>query len=250
MCSLAAFRCGTGLVTTAWPESLDTSTAPPTMEIMSLPLPETAEGSVALQAKKILIDASSGKSALAIGPGLSQDPETVQLVQHLISEVTLPMVIDADGINAIALDLSILKQKKDELILTPHPGEMGRLIGLSASEVQKDRFNIAARFAEEWGITLVLKGSHTVIASPEGLLYINITGNSGMATAGIGDVLTGMIAGFLAQAIKPLNAAVLGIALHGSAGDLAAEQHGEASLLASDLIAKIPTALMKQLRRK
>ncbi len=246
MCSLAAFRCGAGLVTTAWPKSIDASTAPPTMEIMTLPLPETAEGSVALSAEKILFAACSGKSVLAIGPGLSQDPETVQLVQRLISEVALPMVVDADGLNAIAQDLSLLKQKKGELILTPHPGEMGRLIGQSAAAVQKDRFNIAARFAEAWGVTLLLKGSHTVIASPEGLLYVNDTGNSGMATAGVGDVLTGMIAGFLAQGIKPLDAARLGIALHGSAGDLAAEEQGEVSLLASDLIDKIPKALMNQ----
>lgn len=248
MSSLSAFRCGTGLVTMAWPKSIDVSTSLPAMEIMSLPLPETAEGTVALHSEKILTEACAGKSALAIGPGLSQDPETVQLVQNLIVNIELPMVIDADGLNAIAQDLSILKQKKAALILTPHPGEMGRLIGCSAADVQKDRFNIAVRFAEKWDITLVLKGSHTVIASADDALFVNNTGNSGMATAGIGDVLTGMIAGFLAQGINPLDAARLGIALHGSAGDLAAEEQGQHSMLASDLIRQIPSAMMQYLK--
>lgn len=242
MTSLAALRCGAGLVTTALPKSLISSASLPVMEVMTLPLPESEKGCLALSAEKEILDATVGKRALAIGPGLSQDSEAQTLVRNLVAKIPLPMVIDADGLNAIAKDLSCLKQKKGMLILTPHPGEMGRLIGKRASEVQENRFNIAAEFARNWEVILVLKGAHTVIAAPDGALRINNTGNPGMATAGTGDVLTGVIASYLAQGLSPLDAATLGVYHHGAAGDLAAEARGEAGLLASDLIHKLPAA--------
>ncbi len=248
MCSLAAMRCGIGLVTTALPKSIDASSPFPTMEAMTLPLPESEAGTLALSSEKMIYDAMSGKNAVALGPGLSQHPETVELVRNLLSQISLPMVVDADGINAIAAEPSILKQKKGPLVLTPHPGEMGRLIGKQAVEVQKDRFNIARRFAENFGVILVLKGAHTVIAAPDGALRVNNTGNPGMATAGIGDILTGIIAALIAQGLAPLDAATLGVALHGVAGDLAAAEKGMAGLLSSDLIEKIPAAMTEYLR--
>lgn len=242
MTGLAAMRSGAGLVTIALPKSLDASLAS-VMEAMSLPLPETAEGTLALAGEKSLLQAMEGKNAVAIGPGLSQNAETQRLVRNLIAEVGLPMVIDADGINAIASDLSVLKKKKGPLILTPHPGEMGRLLGRRADAVQKERFDIAADFSEKWEVFVVLKGAHTIIAGPDRSLWVNHTGNPGMATAGIGDALTGMIGGFLAQGMGLKEAATLGIYLHGLAGDLAAAERGEAGLITSDLIGKIPLAI-------
>ncbi len=241
MSSLAALRCGTGLVTCAHPMSLHVGAHP--MEVMTYPLPESQEGTLSLSALPLLLKAMEGKGAVAIGPGLSRNKETAKLIQHLIMETPHPMVVDADGINALALDLSILKRKRGELILTPHPGEMGRLIGKGSEAVQKDRFKIATDFAQKWGVTLILKGAHTLIATPDGQIRINNTGNPWMATAGTGDVLTGMIAGWIAQGISPVDAAGLGVYLHGLAGDLA-KQPG---LIASDLIKKIPEA-MKRLK--
>lgn len=247
MTGLAAMRSGTGLVTIAMPRSLDAGFTS-LMEAMSLPLPETAEGTLALAAEKPLLEAMEGKNAAAIGPGLSQNAETQRLVRTLIAEAGLPMVIDADGLNAIAADLSVLKKKRGPLILTPHPGEMGRLLGKRPDAVQKDRFNIAADFAEKWDVFIVLKGAHTIIAGPDRSLWVNQTGNPGMATAGIGDALTGMIGGFLAQGLGPKEAATLGIYLHGLAGDLAAAERGEAGLITSDLIGKIPEAILNKRR--
>jgi len=246
MTSLSALRCGAGLVTLALPESCLSSPALSTMEVMTLALPETDQASLSRFAERTILEAGRGKHALAIGPGLSQNPETQELVRNLVAGMNLPMVIDADGINALAEDLSCLKSNKGPRILTPHPGEMGRLIGQSASEVQKNRFRVAAEFAETWGVVLVLKGACTLVAAPDGRLRINPTGNPGMATAGSGDVLTGVIAAYLAQGLSPLDAATLGVYHHGAAGDLAAEALGEAGLLASDLIGKLPLALRER----
>lgn len=241
MTSLAALRCGAGLVTSAIPKSLDPAFG--VVEGMTLPLPETDEGTLALPAASMILDALRGKSAIALGPGLSQHPETVALIRHLIVEIGLPMVIDADGLNAIAADPTLLAAKKGPLVLTPHPGEMGRLLGVKSDVIQKDRFTVAADFAKKWDLVLVLKGAHTLIAAPDGAISINNSGNSGMATAGTGDVLTGMIGGWLAQGIDPLTAARWGVYLHGLAGDLAAKKTGEISLMASDLIGHIPEAI-------
>lgn len=249
MTGLSAMRSGTGLVTIAVPRSIEPGLAP-LMEAMTLPLPETADGTLALAGEKALLSAMEGKEAVAIGPGLSQNAETQRLVRTLIAEVSLPMVIDADGINAVAADLSVLKKKRGPLILTPHPGEMGRLLGAKADAVQKERFNVAADFAGKWGVFLVLKGAHTIIAAPDGSLWVNRTGNPGMATAGIGDALTGMIGGFLAQGLPAEKAATLGIYLHGLAGDLAAAERGEAGLITSDLIGKIPQAIFNKNKKE
>jgi len=248
MTALAALRCGTGLVTIALPKSIDLATAD-LMEVMTLPLPETSEGTLSLAAEKMLLQATQGKDAVAIGPGLSQNEETQRLIQTLIAEVSLPMVVDADGLNALAGDLSALKRRKGPLIMTPHPGEMSRLIGKRTDLIQRERFTVAAEFAEKWGAVMVLKGAHTVVASPDGFVRVNQTGNPGMATAGTGDALTGMIAAWLAQGAAPVDAATWGVALHGTAGDLAAAEVGEISLITSDLIEKIPEAIQRYVKR-
>jgi NAD(P)H-hydrate epimerase len=248
MTSLAALRCGAGLVTVALPKSIDSATAE-LMEVMTLPLPETPEGTLSLAAEKMLLRAVQGKEAVAIGPGLSQNEETERLIRTLIAEVSLPMVVDADGLNALAGDLSVLKRRKAPVILTPHPGEMSRLIGKRTDLIQRERFTVAADLAERSGAIVVLKGAHTVVAAPDGSARVNNTGNPGMATAGTGDALTGMIAAWLAQGIDPVEAATWGVALHGAAGDLAAAERGEISLITSDLIEKIPEAIQKYVKR-
>ncbi|WDT82624.1 MAG: NAD(P)H-hydrate dehydratase [Candidatus Manganitrophus sp.] len=209
MTSLAALRCGAGLVTVALPKSIDLATAD-LMEVMTLPLPETPEGTLSLAAEKSLLQAVQGKDAVVIGPGLSQNEETQRLIRTLIAEISLPIVVDADGLNALAGDLSALKKRKAPVILTPHPGEMSRLIGKRTDLIQKERFTVAAHFAEQWGAVLVLKGAHTVVATPDGFVRVNNTGNPGMATAGTGDALTGMIGAWLAQGIDPVDAAAGG----------------------------------------
>ena len=182
-------------------------------------------------------------SACVIGPGLSTHYETVQVVRNLIQRLTIPMVIDADGVNALAGSLDILKKVKAPIVMTPHPGEMARLLGSSSSDVQKDRIGCATGFAVKYKVTLVLKGAGTVIATPDGRVFINSTGNPGMATGGTGDVLTGMIGSLLAQGYTASQAACLGVYLHGLAGDLAAKEKGEMGMIAGDLIEKIPAAI-------
>jgi NAD(P)H-hydrate epimerase len=152
------------------------------------------------------------------------------------------LVLDADALNALARDLSVLKKARAPIVVTPHPGEMGRLIGKTAKAVQAHRWEIAKHFARKHGVVTVLKGAGTVVTDKSGKLWINSTGNPGMAKGGMGDVLTGMIGAFLAQGLSPLDAARAGVFLHGSAGDVARERHGEQALLASDLISSLGAA--------
>jgi hydroxyethylthiazole kinase-like uncharacterized protein yjeF len=190
-----------------------------------------------------LLKAMGTKSACVIGPGLSTHYETVQAVRNLIQRLTIPAVIDADGLNALAGFTDILKKVKAPVVLTPHPGEMGRLVGISSDDIQKDRITVASAFARKYNVTVVLKGAATVVATPHGWVFINSTGNPGMASGGTGDVLSGMIGGLLAQGYSASQAACLGVYLHGLAGDLAAQEKGETAMIAGDLIEKIPQAL-------
>lgn len=245
--SLAALRTGAGLVTLATPQSVEASLGSNPPELMTLPLAETGDKTLAGDALGPLLKFVSDKTVVAIGPGLSTHPETSGLVRELLMRVTQPVVMDADGLNALAGHLDLLHQIQVPMILTPHPGEMGRLTGLSTQAVQQDRLGVAQAFSQRYKVIVVLKGAHTIIATPEGDLFINPTGNPGMATAGTGDVLTGMIAGLIAQRYEVRLAAQLGVYLHGLAGDLAAQAIGTVGLLASDMIARIPQAI-RQLR--
>ena len=211
---------------------------------MTLPLPETAEGSLALEAKIDIIEAiERTKSVLAIGPGLSQHPETVSLVHSVIRESDTPTVIDADGINALARSKDILSSLSPQTVLTPHPGEMARLLGETIKTLEQDRIGLAQRFAHDHNVTLVLKGAPTVVAREDGEVWINSTGNAGMATGGMGDVLTGLIAGLMAQKISAFDAALLGVYLHGLAADLVAEEIGLHGLMAGDVLNNVPKAI-------
>ena len=247
MTSLSALRIGGGLVTLAVPSSLEGALPDRPLEIMTLPLPQTEDRTLAPSGLDSLLKFAEDKTVAAIGPGLSTQPETARLVHDLITNLSIPMVIDADGLNILASHLDILKQARAPIVLTPHPGEMARLAGTSSEAVQADRLAAASEFVGRYPVTLVLKGARTVIADRDGILTINTTGNPGMATAGTGDVLTGIIAGLIAQGYTPDQAACLGVYLHGLAGDLAADEIGEIGFLAGDLIRQIPAALSKAL---
>ncbi len=243
----AALRAGCGLVTVAVPRSAY-SALPGNMlpELMVEPLPDTPEGTFAEEARESIKQLMEGKTALAVGPGISTHPETIALIKWLVSSSPLPMVIDADGLNCLANDLPVLKNTKAPVILTPHPGEMARLSGNTTSTVQEDRREAARRFAMEWGLYLVLKGARTLVAEPGGTVHINPTGNPGMASAGMGDSLTGIIGGLLAQQKHhtPLSASISGVFLHGMAGDLAASDLGPVGIIASDLTERLPRAIL------
>lgn len=241
--SQAATLSGAGLVTLAVGRSIYDIMAMKLNEAMVRPFFETSSFSLSLLAEKELLIFSEKINVAAIGPGISQNKETQHLVRNLMAKLNKPIVLDADGINALVGHLDILKNAKSPLALTPHPGEMSRLSGKDISEIQNNRKGIALEFAREYNTILVLKGARTVVAAPNGDVYENQTGNSGMATGGTGDVLTGMIGGFAAQGLDLFTASVLGVYFHGLAGDLAVKEKGVLSLLATDLLNKLPDVL-------
>ncbi|MDI6734970.1 MAG: NAD(P)H-hydrate dehydratase [bacterium] len=243
MTAQSCLAMGAGLSILGTPKSLNPIVAAKVTEVITKPLSETPEQTVGLNSYDEIMELVKDADCVAIGPGLGRNNEVVNLVRKLIPKVNIPMVIDADGLFALAGNLHILKEKTSPVIITPHPGEMAMLLGITTDEVQKDRLGTAQRFAQKYQLVVILKGARTIIADPEGNTFINSTGNSGMATAGCGDVLTGMLAGLLAQDVSVLDAAKLGVFLHGLSGDLVLEEKGKYSLVASDLIAKIPAAI-------
>jgi ADP-dependent NAD(P)H-hydrate dehydratase / NAD(P)H-hydrate epimerase len=249
LCSEAAMRSGAGLVTLGLPQGICLPVIKRKLkEVMLLPLPQTKNGSLSLSGLGRIKDFVKNVDVVAIGPGLGQDLSTQRLVRKTIPECTKASVIDADCLNALAGHLDILRRTRDEgrrTILTPHPGEMSRLLGISVAEVQKNRDTLASKFAKDYRVTLVLKGHRTVISDYKGNFYLNKTGNPGMATAGSGDVLTGIITAFLGQGLDAFSAAKFAVYLHGLAGDLAAKEKTQITLIASDIIAKIPDAIKR-----
>jgi NAD(P)H-hydrate epimerase len=243
MAAMAALRIGAGLVTVATARSVSDVLEAKLLEAMTFPVPETEARTLSKQALESLRAFAADKTALAIGPGIGTHPDTQTLVHNLLVEVNKPMVLDADGLNALAGHREMLSRAGGPLILTPHPGEMARLLGITSAEVQRDRLGVAARLAREQHVCVVLKGAGTIVAGPDGRLAVNSTGNPGMATAGTGDVLTGIITGLLAQGLSAWDAACAGVYLHGLAGDLAASEQSEMGLIAGDVIQAIPWAL-------
>ncbi|MDH5625111.1 MAG: NAD(P)H-hydrate dehydratase, partial [Nitrospira sp.] len=244
MAARAALRVGAGLVTVAIPSSLNDVLEAKLLEAMTVPMPDTKAKTFARTAFDRLTAFIAAKTAIAIGPGLSTHPETVELVQALTKQLDRPAVLDADALNALAGRASILTACKTPPILTPHPGEMARLeTDATSQSINADRIGTAVRFARERGVFVVLKGARTVVARPDGTAAICPTGNPGMATAGTGDVLTGMIVGLLAQGLPPWEACCAATYLHGSAGDLASADKGQAGLIAGDVIEQIPYAI-------
>ena len=247
--ALSAMRSGAGLVTLGIPKSLNRVVQKKiACVIMTFPLAQTKELTLSMAAYKEIKERLSSFDILALGPGLSTNASTKLLIQKLIKTVNKPLVIDADALNALAEDLKILKQNKTVKILTPHPGEMSRLTGFKKNYIDENRSSVAKKFARQYHCILLLKGHKTVVASPAGEVYMNTTGNPGMATAGSGDVLTGMIAAFLGQGLSGFQAAKYAAYLHGKAGDLAAKEKTAVSMIATDIIEKIPKAL-RSLRR-
>jgi hydroxyethylthiazole kinase-like uncharacterized protein yjeF len=243
MAARGALRTGAGLVSVATPSSIVPIIQHQVFEAMCVASAESIDGTLGIGTDIELLKAAAKMTAVALGPGLTTHFEAVQSVRNLLKGLTVPVVVDADGLNALAGALDILKKVRVPVILTPHPGEMARLVNVSTDEVQKDRIGIASRFAIKYKVILVLKGAGTVVATPGGDVFVNSTGNAGMATGGTGDVLTGMIGSFLAQGYTALEAACLGVYFHGLAGDLAAADKGETSLVAGDLIEQIPEAI-------
>ncbi len=244
----AALRAGAGLVTVATPATVQTSLVSSMPEAMTLPLPETKAHTLSRRALPRLCAFLQARSAIGIGPGLSTHVETAEVVRTLITRCDRPIVIDADGLNALAGHVPLLRSCPLPPILTPHPGEMARLLGESTAEaVNLDRIRIAQDFARSHSSFVVLKGARTIIAHPHGATSLTPTGNPGLATAGTGDVLTGILAGLLAQGVSPWEAVQSGVYLHGLAGDLAVQAHGYPSLLASDLFAYLPRAMAQVL---
>lgn len=239
----AAARTGAGLVTLAVPASalhhVDTSTP----EVMTAALPETSEGSFSDKGFIALREMILERDALAIGPGLSTHADIAELVRLALGDTRFPAVVDADALNVLGTDLEFLKERGPFTVLTPHPGEMARLLGMSVPEVQEDRVGCALACARRSGCTVVLKGAGTIIAHPDGRFFLNRTGNPGMASGGTGDVLTGMIGAILAMGFDPLTSALASVFLHGAAGDHALEKISEHALIASDIIESLGPVL-------
>ena len=243
LCALGGLRMGAGLVTLAAPASLRDTLAARHSEVMVEPLPQTAGAALARAALDPLRRLLEGKTAVALGPGLSTDPETVEVVQVLVGEGRLPMVIDADGLNAFAGQMALLARSPGPRILTPHPGEASRLLGVGRDRLLAERLAVVPEVARTHSLHFVLKGARTLVADPKGGVAINPTGNPGMASGGTGDVLTGMIGGLLARGVEPGLAARAGVYLHGLAGDLAARETGPEALIAGDVLAHLPAAI-------
>jgi hydroxyethylthiazole kinase-like uncharacterized protein yjeF len=238
--ALGALRAGAGLVTLGIPKSLNPILENKLTEAMTFPLSETSEGSLSLKAEEEVKQLLHGKTALAMGPGLSTHEETTVLVRRIVASCPLPMVIDADGLNALGSDPGALSACKGKAILTPHPGEMARLTGFKNAEVQEHRVGVAEEFVKKYGCYLVLKGARTLIAEPDGKVHVNPTGNPALASGGSGDVLTGLIGGFLARRWPITQAAIGGVYLHGLAADRLAEEMGQTGILAGELLEAIP----------
>lgn len=243
LASMSALRSGAGLVYTGVPRSLMHIYGAAITEPIILPLEDGRSGCLAVECADQILEHMERMDAAAIGPGLTASADITQIMEKIISESTIPLVLDADALNAISGNTSILKKLSVDAVVTPHPGEMSRLTGLHINDIQSDRIGTARNFAEEFGVTVVLKGSRTVTALPDGRVFINPTGNAGMASAGTGDVLTGIIAGLLAQGAGTEDAAAAGVFLHGLAGDAAAAEMGMHGIVAGDVIKYLPQAL-------
>lgn len=243
--SQGALRTGSGLVYTIIPESLETVMSIKLTEAIIRPIKDKDTGHFLKDSIEPIIKEVKEMDCIALGPGIGVDKDRIQLVSEIIRDIKVPMVVDADGINCIAENIEILNQGKGPIIITPHPGEMARLLNKDIQQIEKNRQYYSQYISEKYNIIVVLKGNKTIVTSPEGQTYINKTGNPGMATAGSGDVLTGIIASLLGQRLDPFDAAKLGVYLHGLAGDITRDRLGEYGMIANDIIEAIPYAIMR-----
>ena len=246
MTAEAGLRSGTGLVILGCPSSLNDIFEMKLTEVITKPLPEVRKRRCfALRGLGEVREMVKWADAIAVGPGIGTYHETRDLIFRLLSRLDKPAVFDADALNNLAKDMEQLRGHSAPLVISPHPGEMSRLTGKSIEQIQKNRVNVALEFAQEFNLVCILKGAPSVIAAPSGQAWINPTGNEGMATAGSGDVLTGLVGGFLAQGMLDIDAAVLGCYVHGLAGDLARDQLGPRGMIAGDILRLVPEALRR-----
>ncbi len=246
----ASLRTGAGLVYLAVPKGMLSVVEHKLTEGITIPQPEDRRGRISLSGVKELIEQTRKVDAVVLGPGIGVSDETCELVCRLIEESRTPMLVDADALNCIAREREVLKSAKAPLVLTPHPGEMARLAKMKTADVQTARLDTVRSFAREFRAVVVLKGAHTLIASPSGIVYVNPTGNSGMATAGSGDVLSGIGGALLAEGVPAFDAAVCAAYLHGLSGDKAADRFAKRSIMASDIIRYIPAAINEIMYRE
>jgi len=240
-----AARVGAGLVTLATARGLHPVLAAKLTEATHFPLPEIEMGVIGEDAASSLMEAAAGYDVMLIGCGLGSNPSTAEFVRRVILNggTRIPLVVDADALNTLADTQGWRQQLSSEAVMTPHPGEMARLIGLSAAEVQPRRFHLASESANRWGQVVVLKGAYTVVAAPNEGIQVSPFANAGLASGGTGDVLSGVIAGLMAQGLKPWDAALAGVYTHAKAGELARLDLGDTGMLASDLLPRLPLAL-------
>ncbi len=243
MAGRATLRSGAGLVTVALPKSAFRKLSKNFLELMYEPMPDTRAGTFSAKAIRQILALLPGKVVVALGPGMGVDKDIRSIILIMLNKSTVPVLLDADALNSLVGHVKWLRKAKVPVILTPHPGEMARLLNITTKKLQKSRLQYATQFAQEHGVYLVLKGFRTIVATPSGEIFINATGNPGMATGGMGDVLTGVIAALLAQGIKLPEAVVTAVYLHGRAGDRVAERLGDRGLLASDVIEEMPLAI-------
>ena len=243
LASLGCLRSGAGLVKTVLPGALNYVIESRVVEAMSVPLGEGMTFKLDDKTKERLAEVLNWASAAVVGPGMGVDDSRAAFLEFVLFNARCPLVLDADALNCLALKMDLLKRVSVPVVVTPHPGEMARLTGKSTGQIQADRVKAAAAFAKEWGAVSVLKGANSVIAGTDGNIYINTTGNPGMASGGMGDVLAGMIASFIAQGLEPVKAACAAAYIHGRAADLLAEEKGMYGLTASDLAERIPSAI-------
>ncbi|WIF95326.1 NAD(P)H-hydrate dehydratase [Caminicella sporogenes] len=236
----SALRSGLGLLRLYIAESLNFIIKTNVPEAITVPLGEIRKGVIGINNIREILEGTKDADVLTIGPGCGNTSELSEILKRIIGEVDKPIVIDADGLNVLSKNVEWLSKKKSEIVITPHLGEMSRLTGLSIEEIKRNPIEVAKNFAQKWNVITVLKSARTIIASPKGEVFINVNGNPGMATAGCGDVLTGIITGFIAQGIEPLKAAIISVYIHGLTGDRVAEKKGEYGLIAGDIIEKLP----------
>lgn len=236
----AALRSGAGLVYLGVPESLTSVYGTVVPEAVTVPLQEQTPGLLSKECIPQLGEWMKKVSVAAVGPGLGARDDVADIVAYMIRHAQIPMILDADALNAVAQNVEILKDLRTKAVITPHPGEMSRLTGITIQDVQNNRIEIAREYSAKWGVIIVLKGAKTIVACPDGRVYINTTGNSGMATAGTGDVLAGIISGLTAQGADLEAASIAGVHIHGLAGDRVAGEKGEYGLIAGDLVEEIP----------
>jgi NAD(P)H-hydrate epimerase len=238
---LAALNSGIGIIELFIPESIDLIISTKVVEIITRPLKETPNGLLDLSSINTVVKGIMASDVVAIGPGCGNSNELLELVKQIIKTSEIPLVIDADGLNALAKNIEILNddERNSPIVLTPHLGEMSRLINRPIEEIQRNKISIVKNFSREYNVILVLKGARTIVGLPNGEIYINLNGNSGMSTAGSGDILTGLIASLIAQGVEPGKSALLGVFIHGYSGDLVANEKGEYGMLAEDIVKSI-----------